>query len=99
MPAADNKAEICSAHAEASGVERHGITGRTDTYAIAGGEVPTLVAFGSDSKLTSPEAGRYMAKQIKGARLALFEHSSHAPFWEEPEEFNRTLEEFLRQVG
>jgi pimeloyl-ACP methyl ester carboxylesterase len=34
-----------------------------------------------------------------GARLALFERSSHAPFWEEPEEFNRTLEEFLNQMG
>jgi len=62
-------------------------------------EVPTLVAFGSDSKLTSPEAGRYIAEQVREAELALFERSSHAPFWEEPEEFNRRLEEFLGRVG
>jgi len=61
--------------------------------------VPTLVAFGADRKLTSPEAGRYITEQIKGARLVLFERSSHAPFWEEPEEFNRTLEDFVSQVG
>jgi non-heme chloroperoxidase len=61
-------------------------------------KVPTLVAFGSDAKLTSPDAGRYIAGQIEGAELALFERSSHAPFWEEPEEFNRTLEEFLLEL-
>lgn len=57
--------------------------------------VPTLVAFGGDDKLTSPEAGRYIADQIPGARLALFDASSHAPFYEEPEAFNRVLEEFV----
>jgi pimeloyl-ACP methyl ester carboxylesterase len=57
--------------------------------------VPCLVAFGEDPKLTSPDAGRYIARRIPDARLELFEHSSHAPFWEEPERFNDVLEEFV----
>ncbi len=58
-------------------------------------EVPTLVAFGGDDKLTSPAAGKYIADHIPDARLALFENSSHAPFLEEPDAFNRVLEEFV----
>lgn len=58
-------------------------------------EVPTLVAFGGDDKLTSPAAGKYIADHVPGAQLTIFENSSHAPFWEEPDAFNRALEEFL----
>jgi non-heme chloroperoxidase len=61
-------------------------------------EVPTLVAFGGDDKLTSPAAGRYMAEHIPGASLALFENSSHAPFFEEPDAFNGVLEEFVTDL-
>jgi len=32
---------------------------------------------------------------IPGARLALVENSSHAPFVGEPDTFNRALEEFV----
>lgn len=61
--------------------------------------VPCLVAFGADPKLTSPDAGRYIAQRIPGARLELFEHSSHAPFWEEPDRFNAVMESFLADCG
>ncbi|HLH65393.1 MAG TPA: alpha/beta hydrolase [Solirubrobacteraceae bacterium] len=60
--------------------------------------VPCLVAFGADPKLTSPDAGRYIAQRIPGARLELFEHSSHAPFWEEAERFNAVLTRFLQTL-
>jgi len=58
-------------------------------------QVPTLVAFGTDPKLSSPDAGAYIAQRIPGAKLELFEASSHAPFWEEPDRFNAVLENFL----
>lgn len=58
-------------------------------------QVPTLVAFGTDPKLSSPEAGAYIAQRIPRAKLELFEASSHAPFWEEPDRFNAVLEDFL----
>lgn len=61
--------------------------------------VPCLVAFGADAKLTSPDAGRYIAQQIPNARFEAFERSSHAPFWEEPERFNEVLETFLATLA
>jgi non-heme chloroperoxidase len=56
---------------------------------------PTAVFFGGDDKMTSPRAGEYIAGQIPAASLTVFGRSSHLPFWEEPEEFNRALDGFL----
>jgi pimeloyl-ACP methyl ester carboxylesterase len=58
-------------------------------------EVPALVLFGEDDKLTSPRAGEYIAGQIPGARLRTFPQSSHCPFWEEPDDFNAAVAEFV----
>jgi pimeloyl-ACP methyl ester carboxylesterase len=57
-------------------------------------DVPTLVAFGEDDKLTSPRAGAYIAERIPGARLRTFAESSHCPFWEESEAFNEMIAGF-----
>jgi pimeloyl-ACP methyl ester carboxylesterase len=57
--------------------------------------VPTLVAFGGDDKATPPDAGRWIASQIPGARLEIFDASSHCPFLEEPEAFDAALQSFL----
>ncbi|KAI2605475.1 alpha/beta-hydrolase [Hypoxylon fragiforme] len=59
--------------------------------------VPTLVvgAKGSPIPITGIE---WIAKQIPGSRLEIFEKEeggSHCMFWENPEKFNRILEEFL----
>ena len=60
--------------------------------------MPTLVAFGGDDKATNPAAGKWMAERILGARLEVFEASSHCPFFEEPEAFNAALERFLAEL-
>lgn len=60
--------------------------------------VPTLVAFGGDDRATSPEAGRWMAERIPGARFRVFEASSHCPFFEEPEAFDAALEAFVAEL-
>jgi pimeloyl-ACP methyl ester carboxylesterase len=39
-----------------------------------------------------------MADRIPGARLEVFESSSHCPFLEEPEAFNSALERFLAEL-
>ncbi len=57
--------------------------------------IPTLVLFGRDNKLTPPEAGEYIAGQISGAKLQIFEHSSHVPFIEEADAFNEALKAFV----
>jgi non-heme chloroperoxidase len=58
-------------------------------------EVPALVAFGGDDKLTSPRAGQYIVDHMPAARLEVFSHSSHMPFLEEPEQFNQALHGFI----
>jgi non-heme chloroperoxidase len=57
-------------------------------------DVPALVLFGEDDKLTSPRAGEYIAGRIPGARLRTFPASSHCPFWEESGAFNDVIAEF-----
>jgi non-heme chloroperoxidase len=59
---------------------------------------PTLVAFGRDPKATPPEAGIWISEQIPGSRLEIFEHSSHCPFLEEPDRFNRVLVEWAASI-
>ena len=58
-------------------------------------ECPSLVVFGRDPKFTAPEAGEYIASQIPAARLVIMEDSSHCPFYEEADRFNRELASFL----
>jgi pimeloyl-ACP methyl ester carboxylesterase len=67
---------------------------RDDRGFIGSITVPTLVLFGRDPKLTPPEAGQYITDHIQGARLQIFENSSHCPFFEEPDTFNRAVAEF-----
>jgi non-heme chloroperoxidase len=57
-------------------------------------DVPTLVLFGEDDKLTSPHAGRYIADRVPGSVLQTFPASSHCPFWEESEAFNDAVAAF-----
>jgi non-heme chloroperoxidase len=62
-------------------------------------EVPALVLFGEDDKLTSPRAGQYIAAAIPKARLQTFPNSSHCPFWEEAATFNQAVESFLDDLS
>ncbi|SRR5579883_123493 len=71
---------------------------RDDREFIATLRLPTMVLFGRDDKVTSPEAGTYIAGKLPGAQLRIFEHSSHCPFYEEPELFNEVLGGFLAEV-
>ncbi len=62
-------------------------------------QVPALVLFGEDDKLTSPRAGEYIAASIPQAKLRTFANSSHCPFWEEADGFNRAVSEFADGLG
>jgi pimeloyl-ACP methyl ester carboxylesterase len=57
--------------------------------------LPTAVFFGADDKMTSPQAGEWIASVIPGATLTLFERSSHVPFLEEADAFNEALDAFI----
>jgi non-heme chloroperoxidase len=61
-------------------------------------DVPSLVLFGEDDKLTSPRAGAYIAEHIPGSRLQTFPASSHCPFWEESQAFNEAVAAFSAEL-
>jgi non-heme chloroperoxidase len=62
-------------------------------------QIPTLLLFGGESKMSSLAAGTFMAEQIPGARLHIFKQSSHCPFYEEPDLFNEIVGQFVAEVA
>lgn len=64
------------------------------------GEVagPTLVVHGTDDRLVDVDNARRMAAAIPGARLALLEGAGHLFHVERPEETDRIVLAFLREV-
>lgn len=56
---------------------------------------PTLVVHGAYDTLCPAEAGRWLAGQIPGARLALHERAAHAPFLSHPDWFAGQVRGFL----
>jgi pimeloyl-[acyl-carrier protein] methyl ester esterase len=61
-------------------------------------DLPMLVMRGDKSQLYSAATGEYVVRTARNAELAVFRASGHAPHIEEPEEFNRRLSRFIRQV-
>jgi len=54
--------------------------------------VPTSLFYGYPNNRILPTAlGQWLNEQIPGSELVTFEHSSHSPFWEEPDKFNAEL--------
>lgn len=58
-------------------------------------DVPTLVLWGADDGIVSPDYGRAYAGLIPGARFALIEQAGHHPEIEQPEVFASRVLEFL----
>lgn len=62
-------------------------------------DVPTILMYGSQSGVFPGSVGEWMRDQIPDAELVTFESSSHCPFWEEPERFNRVLSDFVARYA
>lgn len=60
--------------------------------------VPALVVTGADEQLVPVAAEAYVAERMPDARLVVFEDSGHCPFLEEPDRFNRVVDEFVAQL-
>ncbi len=72
---------------------------RDNTDLLTSIEVPTLVVAGKDDdKVTPPEVVKRIAEGIRGAKYVELENSAHLPPFENPQEFNRVLREFLEKV-
>jgi pimeloyl-ACP methyl ester carboxylesterase len=50
-------------------------------------EVPTLLLWGANDRIVTPDYGRAYANAIPGARFALIERAGHFPHIEQPEQF------------
>ena len=56
---------------------------------------PTLVMTGRYDMNVAPSVAWKIHRAISGSQFVVFEHSGHLPYFEEPEKFTKTLEDFL----
>lgn len=63
-------------------------------------EVPTIV-LAADSNIFKGgiAMGKHVAGQIPKAKFVAFEKSGHMPFYEEPDKFNTSLVEFIKEIN
>ncbi len=64
---------------------------------VAGLAQPVLVLHGERDMLAPLAAGKWLATQLSGARLAIIPGAAHAPFLSHPQVFTRALTEFLNE--
>jgi malonyl-ACP O-methyltransferase BioC/pimeloyl-ACP methyl ester esterase len=65
---------------------------------LAAVDRPVLLIHGEEDRICLPEASRYMAEQLPGARMELLPGIGHAPFLSRPDLFNSLLGMFLGEV-
>lgn len=61
--------------------------------------IPTLVLVGAEDALTTPRLMELIARCIPHARFIKIANAGHSVYFERPEEFNRTLTDFLRDAA
>ncbi len=57
--------------------------------------IPTLLIWGSLDRAVDPSSAASLKQQFRNCRLVMLEGVGHMPYEEVPEEFNRTVAEFL----
>jgi pimeloyl-[acyl-carrier protein] methyl ester esterase len=61
-------------------------------------KLPTLLIHGDKDHVSLPAASEYMAERIAGSQHISIKGAGHVPFLSHQDEFNETLEEFLRRI-
>jgi 3-oxoadipate enol-lactonase len=61
--------------------------------------VPTLVICGEQDTVTPPELSDELARLVPGARMQVIDGAGHLGNLEQPHEFNRLVEDFIRPLG
>lgn len=59
-------------------------------------ENPTLIIVGSCDKLTPPKYAQYLKENIKQSTLTIIQNAGHMSMWEQPDDFNRAICNFLQ---
>ncbi len=70
--------------------DRSDSTGRLKTISV-----PTLIVMGQQDAITPLAVAQAMQQGIPGARLAIIAGAGHMPPMEQPDQFNRTVRDFL----
>ena len=61
-------------------------------------DVPTLVIVGDEDRITPPELSDDLATLIAGARSATIARAGHLANLEQPDAFNRAIDQFLSEI-
>ncbi len=93
------KAAIEADKPEAIAAAQRGMAERLDsTDLLSTISCPTLIIVGSDDALTPPGEAEKMHSQIAASTLAVINEAGHLPNLEQPDEFNRVVADFLKQL-
>jgi pimeloyl-ACP methyl ester carboxylesterase len=57
-----------------------------------------LVICGTEDDMTPVKYSQYLANKIIGSRLVIMEGGTHHCFLEKPEEVNKVIEDFLKDL-
>jgi non-heme chloroperoxidase len=81
-------------------IRTHMLT-RTTPYeeALRQVKVPVLITHGAQDQIVIPAVSRYTASVIPHAKMSLYPHCAHMPFWEDAVRFNRELKDFAVQAA
>jgi pimeloyl-ACP methyl ester carboxylesterase len=61
-------------------------------------DIPLLAVCGTEDVMTPPKYSQYLADHMKNARAAVIQGGTHFVFAEKPEEVNRAIEGFLKEL-
>ncbi|HLM01322.1 MAG TPA: alpha/beta fold hydrolase [Pyrinomonadaceae bacterium] len=93
------RAAFASVNPQAAIAALRGMAERQDhTALLKDVNVPTLLIFGEDDNVTSPEIAEKMKSEIPGATLTKIKNAGHYSNLEQPEAFNDALVSFVRLV-
>ena len=57
--------------------------------------IPTLIVWGTEDEVIPLSKGRSLHSALGGSELRTITGAQHVPHWEQPDEFNRLLQDFL----
>lgn len=60
--------------------------------------VPTLAICGTEDNMTPPKYTHYMVEKMPNARAVIIPEASHMVYVEKPDEVNRTIDAFLKEL-
>ncbi|MFA5078703.1 MAG: alpha/beta hydrolase [Dehalococcoidia bacterium] len=62
-------------------------------------KLPALCIVGDQDNMTPPKYSQYLAGKMPNCRVCIIEGGTHLAFLEKPEEVNRAIESFIKQIA